>query len=327
MKEARYYEKLDRNRVRCKLCPIECVIAEGKRGRCLGRENIEGRLYATNYGEVVSIADDPIEKKPLYHFHPGAHILSIAPNGCNLLCPFCQNWEISQKDFPTKYVSPEEMVKFAKKSGSLGIAYTYTEPLIWFEYLMDICPLVKKEGMVNVLITNGMINKEPLRELLPYIDAMNIDLKSIKEEFYRRVVKGDLNTVKQAIIESKKSCHVEVTNLIIPSLNDSKEEIEELIEFVAGVGRDIPLHFSRYFPNYKFNLPPTPSDTLIDAYKRGKEKLHYVYIGNLWVEGGDNTYCPVCGNLLVSRYYFTSRIEGIENGKCKRCGRKVDIVL
>jgi len=326
MKEARYYEKLDRNRVRCKLCPIECVIAEGKKGRCLGRENIKGRLYATNYGEVVSIANDPVEKKPLYHFHPGKSILSIAPNGCNLLCPFCQNWEISQKKFPTQYLSPEEMVRYAKEYNSIGIAYTYTEPLIWFEYLMDICPLVKKEGMVNVLITNGMINKEPLKELLPYIDAMNIDLKSIKEEFYREVVKGDLNTVKQTIIESKKSCHIEVTNLIIPSLNDSKEEIDELIEFVASVGKDTPLHFSRYFPNYKFNKPPTPVQTLKEAYNRARDKLYYVYLGNVWM-GEDNTYCPECGNLLISRYYFSSKIEGIENGRCKGCGREVDIIL
>lgn len=326
MIEARYYEKLKNGRVKCRLCPVECIIAPGKVGRCLGRKNIDGKLYAVNYGEVVSIANDPVEKKPLYHFHPGKSILSIAPNGCNLLCPFCQNWEISQKRSPTQYISPQDMVRYAKEYNSIGIAYTYTEPLIWFEYLLDVCSLAKREGLVNVLITNGLINREPLKELLPLIDAMNIDLKSIREDFYKKIVRGDLSTVKNTIIEAKKVCHIEITNLIIPTLNDSMEEIDELIEFVASVGRDTPLHFSRYFPNYKFDKPPTPVQTLKEAYKRAKDKLYYVYIGNVWT-GEDNTYCPECGNLLISRYYFNSKIEGVENGRCKRCGREVDIIL
>lgn len=326
MIEAKYYEKLDKDKVRCKLCPVECIIAPDKLGRCLGRKNTDGKLHLLNYGEVVSIANDPMEKKPLYHFHPGKYILSIAPNGCNFLCPFCQNWEISQKKFPTQYISPEDMVKLARRYNSIGIAYTYTEPLIWFDYLLDVCPLIKREGLVNVLVTNGMINEEPLKELLPLIDAMNIDLKSMRDGFYKKVVKGDLEAVKRTIRESKKACHIEVTNLIIPTLNDSKEEIDELIEFVASVGKDTPLHFSRYFPHYKFDIPPTPIQTLKDAYKRAKEKLYYVYLGNVWTDE-DHTYCPKCGELLLSRYYLGARIEGIEDKRCKRCGRKVDVVL
>ncbi len=325
--EAKYYTK-EKDRVKCLLCPNYCLIAEGKVGRCLGRKNISGRLYAINYGEVVSIAIDPIEKKPLYHFYPGSKILSVATYGCNLLCPFCQNWEISHQTVPSRYYDPKKLLEVALRPASIGISYTYTEPLIWFEYLMEICPLVKKAGLKNVLVTNGMINEEPLRELLPYIDAMNIDLKSIRLLFYDDFIKGDLATVLNTIKTAKSACHIELTNLIIPTKNDSVEELNELVDFVAGVGKDTVLHFSRYFPNYKLAIEPTPTETLIQAYEIAKKKLDYVYIGNVHnLSNGNNTYCPKCSNLLVARGYFSAKILGIKDNACNRCGRKVDMVI
>lgn len=324
--EARHWEKLAERRVRCLLCPHHCSIADGKFGICQGRQNQDGKLYATNYGQTVSVALDPIEKKPLYHFHPGAQILSVAPNGCNLQCPFCQNWTISQKRAPTEYIAPEAMAALLDRYDSIGISYTYTEPLIWFEYLMDVCPLVRKRGGKNVLVTNGLIEEGPLRELLPYIDAMNIDLKSIRPSFYRKIVKGDLEVVKRTIEIARRPCHVEITNLLVPTLNDGKEEIAELVDYVAGLGRTSILHFSRCFPQYRSNLPPTPGETLRFAYECARAKLDYVYVGNIDL-AANNTHCPQCQNLLVERQYFSARVVGIADHKCDRCGRPVDIVL
>lgn len=271
---------------------------------------------------------DPIEKKPLYHFYPGSMILSIAVNGCNLTCPFCQNWEISQTETKTRYIPPREMVKLAQENGSIGISYTYTEPLIWFEYLMDVCPEIKALGLKNVLVTNGLIEEEPLLELLPFIDAMNIDLKSIRPDFYKKIAKGDLATVQNTIRLAKKSCHLELTNLLIPTLNDSAEEIDELIQWVKGLGRETVLHFSRYFPHYKMDLPSTPTSTLINAYAKAKEHLSYVYLGNIWdSEINPDTLCPQCQNTLVSRSHFQARVTGIDRGRCNKCGRQADIVL
>lgn len=325
--EAKHYTK-EKDKLKCNICPNYCIITEGKVGRCLGRKNISGKLYAINYGEVVSMAMDPIEKKPLYHFYPGSKILSVATYGCNLLCPFCQNWEISHQTVPSRYIEPKSLLEIAQRPDSIGISYTYTEPLIWFEYLMDICPLVKKAGLQNVLVTNGMVNEAPLRELLPYIDAMNIDLKSIRPSFYDDFIKGDLPTVLNTIKISKPACHIELTNLLIPTKNDSIEELTELVDFVASVGKDTVLHFSRYFPNYKLDIAPTPTETLIQAYEIAKKKLDYVYIGNVsGLSNGNNTYCPKCANLLVARSYFSAKIQGIKNGVCNQCGRKVDIVM
>lgn len=328
MHEAKYYKKLENNSCQCLLCPNYCIINNNKLGRCRAKKNIDGTLYAINYGECCSIAFDPIEKKPLYHFYPGKTILSVAPNSCNLLCPFCQNAEISQMNTSTEYVTPEALIEIALKHNSFGISYTYTEPLTWYEYLLDVGKLAHKAGLKNVLITNGMINEEPLLELAPYIDAANIDLKSMKEEFYKDVVKGDLKTVLNTIKIAKKRFHIELTNLIIPNFNDSDEEIEQLIDFVADIGTETPLHFSRFFPHYKMRkTPPTPASTLKKAYEMAKKKLRYVYIGNIDIEGTSNTYCYSCGNLLVQRGYFSGQIAGIENGKCNKCRAKADFIL
>lgn len=323
--EARYYERQD-GYIQCKLCPHLCKILPGKKGMCRVRVNEDDKLWAIDYGETTSIALDPIEKKPLYHFYPGTQILSIACNSCNMRCPFCQNWEISQTDVPTEYLSPETLVKIFTDHPSVGVAYTYTEPLMWYEYLLDVTTLIRENGGKNVLVTNGLINEEPLRELLPFIDAMNIDLKAINPETYKKKLGGDLETVKRTIEISRKQCHIEITNLIVTGLNDKTQEIESLIDYVAGLDKNIPLHFSRYYPNYNYTKPPTPTGILQEAYERAKKRLNYVYLGNVPGDEGSNTYCPECGNLLIERMYFKALIKGLKDNHCAKCGAKVNII-
>ncbi len=330
MKRARFWKHDDQlsGRVVCELCPQECVIAEGQHGRCLGRKNIGGELVAASYGEIVSIAVDPIEKKPLYHFLPGSEILSVATYGCNLRCPFCQNAEISQQVTPSRHVEPDELLALAKRHRTSSIAYTYNEPCVWFEYLMDAGKLMQEAGIRNVLVTNGMLNPEPLSELLPLISAMNIDLKSIRPEFYRDYVKGDLETVLGTIRAARKACHVELTNLLIPGRNDSDSDISELVDFVARLGRPTVLHFSRYFPRHRATEPSTPQETLARAGAIAREKLDYVYLGNVTARQEDrDTFCPKCRNRLVERSGYAGRIVGIEDGRCANCGRPADFVL
>ncbi|MGQ9707416.1 MAG: AmmeMemoRadiSam system radical SAM enzyme [bacterium] len=325
--EARYW-RVEDGRLRCVLCPNFCLVAEGKSGRCLGRKNQGGRLIAENYGEVVSMAVDPIEKKPLYHFYPGEAIFSVATYGCNLLCPFCQNWEISQERASSRYVSPGELVKAVQDYRLKLVAYTYSEPLIWFEYLMDAGRMMHEAGIKNVLVTNGMINLEPLREILPLIDAMNIDLKSIRERFYKDYVHGSLAAVLQTIREAKRVCHVELTTLLIPGRNDSADEIEELTDFVASLGQDTVLHFSRFFPRHRADEPMTPLATLERAALIARKKLRYVYLGNVQPSPRyRDTFCPDCGAVLVERGGFLGRVVGVKDGSCQRCGRRADLIL
>ena len=283
MKEALYYEKLGNRRVKCRLCPYECAIPDGGRGACGVRINKDGTLYTELYGKTTGIALDPIEKKPLYRYHPGEYILSVGTKGCNLHCEFCQNWHISQNlSAPTEDITSEQIVEKAKAAGSFGIAYTYNEPFIWYEFVLDTAKLAKKNGLENVLVTNGLVNIAPLEEMLPVIDAMNIDLKSFDEDFYVKVCKGRLRPVLDVIKRSAKSCHIELTNLIIPTLNDSEEMIRKMVDWIyKNLGPEVPLHISRYFPCYKMTLPPTPVETLKRAEKIAKEKLKYVYLGNI----------------------------------------------
>lgn len=324
--EARYYEKFE-DYLQCKLCPHLCKILPGKKGICRVRINQDNKLWAIDYGETTSIALDPIEKKPLYHFYPGSQILSIACNSCNMHCPFCQNWEISQQEVHTEYLSPEMLVKIFLEHRSIGVSYTYTEPLMWFEYLLDATKLIKENGGKNVLVTNGLINEEPLKELLPFIDAMNIDLKTMNPDIYKKKLGGDLNTIQKTIEISHQHCHIEITNLIVTGMNDKIEEIEKLIDYVASVDKNIPLHFSRYYPNYKYTKSPTSINVLQDAYERARTRLKFVYLGNVPGEDGSNTYCPKCGNLLIERMYFRSLIKGLKNGNCAKCGEKINIIL
>jgi pyruvate formate lyase activating enzyme len=324
--EARYYAK-DNEHITCHLCPHTCAILPGKKGICRSRMNENGTLYAINYGETTSMAIDPVEKKPLYHYFPGRSIVSIAPNNCNMRCPFCQNWEISQEQVKTHFISPETLVNMMQNHDSFGIAYTYTEPLMWYEYLLDAGKAIHQAGGKNVLVTNGVINREPLEELLPFIDAMNIDLKTMDEQAYAKILGGDLNAVKQTIEIARSQCHVEITNLLVTGFNDKKKDMDALIDYIASLSKDIPVHFSRYYPNYRYEQPPTSEKRLQYAYRSAKEKgLSYVYIGNVPSEDGSNTYCPQCNNLLIERMHYQALLTGLKGNACKKCGTKINIV-
>lgn len=324
LKEALYYTTLEGNKVRCNLCPHNCTIDDKDVGICKVRKNEGGKLYTLNYRQITSYAFDPIEKKPLYHFYPGSKIFSIGSFGCNLKCEFCQNWEIAHGKSLTIEIQDEDLLRLAKANGSIGIAYTYNEPSIWYEYVLYMAKKVKQHDLKNVLITNGYIQKEPLEEILPYIDAMNIDLKSFNEKYYNKLCKGKLLSVLDTIERSKKSTWVEITTLIIEGENDSLDEIRELSQWISNIDKNIPLHLTRYHPAYKMTKPPTSYDTLMKAKDIAKDYLNYVYIGNVW--GIDsNTYCPKCDNKVVDRNFF-GEIVGIEDGKCTKCGENIEIV-
>lgn len=328
IREALHFVPLPDNRVHCRLCPAECRLKPNRRGICRSRYNENGRLLTDNFGETVTVAIDPIEKKPLYHFHPASEIVSIGPNGCNLACRHCQNWNISQDKVRTAYIAPEKLPEVAAQQDSIGISYTYTEPIIWYEYIIEAAPLIRDAGMVNVMVSNGYINPEPLQELLPLIDAWNVDLKSIRPEFYRRVCKGKLEPVLEAIgIISRSPAHLEVTNLIIPGQNDQEQDFHRLGGFLAGLDPAIPLHLSAYHPSYKADNPPTSRDTLIRAHRIALQYLSYVFVGNMEIKGCSNTYCPGCQGLLIERSWYRVRMVGLnDNGNCGKCGRKADIV-
>lgn len=303
-------------------------MTEGKLGICRAKKNLQGVLYAINYAKAVSIALDPIEKKPLYHFFPGTDILSTGPNSCNLRCNHCQNWSISQIESPTELVTPADLVSLALKYNSPGIAYTYTEPLMWYEYVLDTAKLARHKKLVNVLVTNGYINPEPLEKLLPLIDALNIDVKGMSREFYKKVCKGKLDVVLKTVkISVERNKHVELTYLLIPTLNDSEDELRKFVGWVAGLDERIPVHFSRYFPTYKSELPPTPVWTLKKAFQIAKDKLKYVYVGNAYIPGTSDTHCPKCSKVLISRSGYSIDIAGIKDKKCKNCGTEVDVIL
>lgn len=323
---ASFWHRLDNGKVRCELCPNFCTIADGASGACRVRVNRGGTLVADAYGMVISLAIDPIEKKPLYHFHPSSRIVSTGPNGCNFRCGFCQNSEISQESAPSYPVSPEKLAEAASDGGSIGVAYTYTEPFVWFEYIRDAGTLVRDRGLVNVLVTNGYVNPKPLVEILPLIDAMNIDLKSIRPEFYRTVCCGDLSHVQRTIETASARCHVELTNLVIPGYNDTDEDFRLLADWIASVNPSIPLHFSRYFPRYRFRTPQTSMETLERAYEIAREKLRYVYLGNVNHPGSSDTRCPKCGTTLIRRSFYTTTLTGIRNHVCAGCGEPVEAV-
>ncbi len=335
--EASYYTVLSHNgkKLRCDLCPHHCILTDGKSGICLARKNIGGKLYALTYLRPVSIAVDPIEKKPLFHFYPGSTIYSLGPSGCTFKCSFCQNCDISQHLITGREHTIESIVDETAESGSIGIAYTYSEPYTWFESIMDIAPRIKSRGLKNVMVTNGFMEDKPLEQLLEYVDAMNIDIKSMNPEFYHRLCKGSLDPVLQTCIRAKKKCHLEITTLLIPGENDTEEEIHRLTEFIAqNLGKDTPLHFSRYFPRYKLQVPPTSFDSLAMAKKIAESQLHYVYIGNVPGQSESETYCHNCKAILIRRdgYSVTSdsnlaisRESGIAS--CVRCKTRIPIVL
>jgi len=321
VKEAAYYEKLDGGRVHCHLCPHNCVIADGRTGFCRARANHAGTLYSEIYEQVTSVAMDPIEKKPLYHFHPGSSILSLGTRGCNFACQFCQNWGISQADHPTSTLSSKAAVQAALREESIGIAYTYNEPLIWFEYVLETAKLAREAGLVNVLVSNGYASPEPFEELLPYVDAINMDIKAIQPEFYKSLCKGTLEPVLANARAASRRTHLEVTNLVIPGHNDTEAELEELSRWIAAeLGPQIPTHFSAYFPRYKLKAPPTPVETLERAYAIAAKHLRYVYLGNCHSSLGSDTRCHCCGGLLVARRGYSVRLVGLKGALCASCG-------
>ena len=325
--EARHYEKLADNKAHCHLCPHECVIAEGRTGFCKVRRNDGGTLTATTYGLTAAVAMDPIEKKPLYHFHPGCDILSVGQAGCTFRCDFCQNWHLLSPDVPQRKAPPEEAVRLAQKAGSIGIAYTYNEPYVGFEYVLDTARLARAAGLKNVMVTNGYYMPDPFAELAPLIDAANIDLKSIRDEFYREYCHGDLAPV-QATIEAALAAgiHVELTNLLMTGLNDSPEDIGDWVDYVAGLSADIPVHFSRYHPAFNMELPSTPPESLELAHRIAGARLDHVYLGNVTGMAGSDSICPHCGAVLIHRSGYAISVEALADARCKSCGRSVNFV-
>lgn len=335
MKEAEYYINLPQDtqtKVQCRLCPHNCIIKPAELGKCQARKNVDGKLYSLNYGIVSSISFDPVEKKPLYHFFPGKMILSIGSWGCNFKCGFCQNWNISQEGINEKYaeqVSSRNLLDSAlRNKNNIGIAYTYNEPLINIEFIKETAKLFSETGLKNVLVTNGFINQKPLTDLLPFIDAANIDLKSFNADFYKNICDGKLNYVLQTIETMvKNNKHIEITTLIIPGYNDSRKEIEQIIDFIASLSKNIPLHFSRYYPQYKFDVPATSVKTMVEFYNLAKQKLSYVYLGNITDENYNSTFCPTCGKKLISRIGYDIYLKNLNYNKCKYCDTEIKIIL
>jgi pyruvate formate lyase activating enzyme len=323
--EAAYYETLADGRVRCELCPVSCVLREGQRGKCRQREVHDGRLIAIGYGRTVTAHVDPMEKKPLYHFLPGSAILSVGCNGCNLTCPHCQNWDIAQAEAPTFSVSPDRLAEIGTDKGSVGVAFTYTEPVVWFEYIRDSAPLIRMRGGVVVLVSNGYIEQAPLCELLPHLDAINVDVKAMGAEFYARV--GGTPDVPRRTVElaTDAGVHVEVTYLLIPGENDSTDEVGRFVEWVSSVNRSMPVHFSRFHPAYKSSAPPTPLSVMQRALEQGKKKLDYVYLGN--VAGPSDTNCRECGSVLIERRGYATRVVGLSGSDCAGCGAPSGVVV
>jgi len=334
-REAKFWKVLNGVKVKCKLCPHECTINKDRRGVCGVRENKAGRLYTLIYGSYSSIAIDPIEKKPLYHFYPGSNALSFGTVGCNFKCLHCQNYTISRaspEDSVLREIEPGEVVELAKKYNCEGVAWTYNEPTIWHEFTYDASREIKKEGLYTVYVSNGYINEDPFKEIARYLDAINIDVKAFNEDFYKRVCSARLQPVLDTCVLAKElGVHLEVTYLIIPGHNDSIDEIKKFCKWVLDkLGDETPLHFSRFHPDYKMlNVPPTPTETLIKAYDLAKKLgIKYVYLGNVPHGDYDNTYCPECGELLIERYIFNARIVSpLKDGRCPRCGAKILIKI
>jgi pyruvate formate lyase activating enzyme len=328
--EARYYRPVRDDIVQCTLCPTECVITSGRRSFCRVRHNIGGTLYTTVYGNPCAVHADPIEKKPLFHVLPGTGAFSIATAGCNFRCKNCQNWQISQ--FPPEETEntdlpPEMVVEYAKKTGCASIAYTYAEPVVFYEYMLETARIAKGEGVLNLLHTNGYINPEPLKELAPYADAANVDLKSFSPSFYDEICAGELTPVLDTLkLLKEEGVHTEITNLVIPSLSDDTDMFQEMYGWIyENLGAEVPIHISRFSPMYKLkHLSPTPVDTLFRAREVAMEEgLEYVYIGNVPGNEAEDTYCPECGRLLIERtgYYITQ--NQIREGSCTFCGHRI----
>jgi pyruvate formate lyase activating enzyme len=335
IKEAMLYEKLEGEQVRCNLCAHRCAIKPDRRGICGVRENRDGILYSLVYGTLIAENIDPIEKKPFFHVYPASKSYSIATVGCNLSCEFCQNHDISQMPRSTRMItgedlSPMEIVDRAKKSGSKTIAYTYTEPTIYFELAYDTAKIAVENGLKNVFVTNGFMTVEAIEKIAPYVTAANVDLKSFCDEFYKKRCGARLNPVLESLKKMKEmGIWVEITTLLIPALNDSDEELKDIAQFIAALGKETPWHISRFHPQFKMlNVPVTPVSSLHRAVEIGKQSgLKYVYSGNVPGDEGENTRCFQCGNLLIERYGFKVVSINLKGNKCSKCGMELEGVF
>lgn len=335
MKKGEFFTELENSRIKCRLCPRKCVISSGEKGFCKVRGNTEGEGETYNYGLVSALNLDPIEKKPLYHFYPGTKVLSIGSYGCNLKCNYCQNYEISQEEsfgaiekLKSGKITPEEIERIAIseiKNGNIGVAYTYNEPIVWYEFMMNIAIRIKDVGLKSIMVSNGFVEKEPLRNITGIIDAFNIDLKGFTDRFYREITGGSLQPVLETlktIAEAGK--HLEITFLVIPEENDNVAEFEQMCKWIAeNCGKKTILHISRYFPRYKMTAPATSERVIEQLIGVGRNYLHYVYAGNTNLPYSD-TICPVCGKRVIVRRGYNIEKSGIDNiGKCTGCGEKI----
>jgi pyruvate formate lyase activating enzyme len=334
MQDALFYQQVDNQKVQCLLCPHRCLLDPGKYGLCHTRINKDGLLYTESYGILSAISTDPIEKKPLYHFYPGRNILSIGSFGCNLTCDFCQNCEISQIDEKTlsrhSFRDPDDIVSKAfMHRSNIGLAYTYNEPTVYYEYMIRCAAKIKEHNLNNVMVTNGYINHAPLENLLPLMDAFNVDLKSFRNTFYKNRSGAGLKPVLDTIGRIARSgCHLELTFLIIPGHNDDEKEWKEMLAWIADhCGRETILHVSRYYPHFKMHDPPTPLSTINKFLEIARERVDFVYPGNT-PQLDNHSHCPACGNLLIERFYYNASVKGIgSDGCCNRCNKKISGVF
>ena len=335
IKEAMLYEKLDDQYVHCNLCAHRCTIKPDRRGICGVRENRDGVLYSLVYGTLIAEHIDPIEKKPFFHVYPASNSYSIATVGCNFNCEFCQNHEISQMPRSTLVITgedilPAEIVAQAKKSGSKTIAYTYTEPTVYLELAYETAKIAHENGLKNVFVTNGFMTAEAIEMMAPFLTAANVDLKSFRDEFYKKRCGARLNPVLESLKKMKEmGIWVEITTLLIPALNDSDEELKDIAQFIAGLGKETPWHISRFHPQFKMlNVPVTSISSLHRAVEIGKQSgLKYVYSGNVPGDEGEHTHCSHCGNLLIERYGFRIASINLAGNKCSKCGTELEGVF
>ena len=336
LKEAMFYEQLDGQSVQCLLCAHNCTLAEGKVGVCSVRRNIGGKLYSLIYGKASSVSADPVEKKPMYHFYPGSSVLSFGTVGCNFKCRYCQNWRISQvkpDDYSLSTVgTAEQILSQIRKYTCGGVAFTYNEPTIWFEFAYEIARAVKKKGYYTIFVSNGYINPEPLRTIAPYLDAMNIDLKAINAEQYMKMSRSKLQPVLNTLVLAHElGIHLEITTLVVPGFNDGRDDIEKLCSWIHdNLGSDVPLHLTRYHPDYHYDAPATPMNTLIEAYDIAKKAgLDYAYLGNIMKTDYENTRCKNCSTMLVKRKTrFVERLYTMRDDRifCPKCDAEIPIV-